>query len=142
MESVIIRSAVCADLEQIIGIDLSTRNHQSRRALVESAIGRGECLMALDNGLLLGYGLMNYGFFNRGFVALIWVDVAHRRRGVATALFDEFERRCQSSRIFSSANRSNLATCGFLTSRSYVLSGMVQDLDEDDPEMFYSKKLR
>jgi hypothetical protein len=25
--------------------------------------------------------------------------------------------------------------------RGYVLSGMVQDLDEGDPEMFYSKKL-
>jgi hypothetical protein len=30
---------------------------------------------------------------------------------------------------------------GLLASRGYGLSGMVQDLDEGDPEMFYSKKL-
>jgi hypothetical protein len=58
-----------------------------------------------------------------------------------TSLFDEFERQCRSNRIFTSANLSNLPMHAFLASRGYVLSGMVQDLDNGDPEMFFSKLL-
>ena len=142
MPVVMVRPAVSADIEQILRMDSSVQVDQSRRALIQSAVDRGECLVAVNNGILLGYGVMNYAFFDRGFVWLVYVDAAQRRRGVGSRLFDEFERRCRSSRIFTSANLSNLPMQGFLASRGYVLSGMIQDLDEGDPEMFYSKRLR
>jgi len=49
---------------------------------------------------------MTHGFFSRGFVSLIFVDTADRRRRVGSGLFDEFEGRCGSSRIFTPANLS------------------------------------
>jgi Acetyltransferase (GNAT) family len=142
MSLVTVRPAVRTDLGHISRIDAQARVGQSRRATIEGAICRGECLLALDGATPLGYGVMNYEFLDRGFVLLIYVDVAHRRRHIATCLFDEFERRCKTNRIFTSANLSNLAMQALLTARGYALSGIVQDLDPGDPEIFYSKRLR
>jgi GNAT superfamily N-acetyltransferase len=141
MGLVTVRSAVSTDIEHIVRIDSCARADETRRTLIESGIARAECLVAFDDELPVGYGVMSHLFFNRGFVSLIYVDAAHRRQRVATRLFDEFERRCRSNRIFTSTNLSNLTMQGLLASRGYGLSGMVQDLDEGDPEMFYSKKL-
>jgi GNAT superfamily N-acetyltransferase len=135
----VVRLAVSTDVEQILAIDPTA---VTRRTLIQSAINDGECFVAASNGVLLGYGLMDHEFFDRGFVRLIYVHTAHRRLGVATRLFDELETQCKSNRIFSSTNLSNQPMRGFLVSRGYVLSGMIQDLDEGDPEMFYSKRLR
>jgi ribosomal protein S18 acetylase RimI-like enzyme len=137
-----VRPAVRTHLDQILRIDSSADVAKSRRTLIETAIDRGECLVALKNDIPVGYAIMNHGFFDRGFVSLVYVDPAHRRRKAGTNLFDECERRCKSVRIFTSANLSNLSIQGFLLSRGYVLSGTVQHLDEGDPELFYSKKLR
>jgi ribosomal protein S18 acetylase RimI-like enzyme len=123
-------------------MDAEARADRSLQSTIEGAIGRGECLVALDGATPLGYGVMNHEFFGRGFVLLIYVDTAHRRRHVASCLFDEFERRCKTNRIFTSANLSNLAMQALLTKRGYALSGVVQDLDLGDPEIFYSKTLR
>ena len=137
-----VRLAVNTDIEQILALDSSAQTDQSRRAFILSAVDDSECFVAEGNGVLLGYGVMNYGFFDRGFVRTIYVDTAYRRSRVATRLFEEFEERCKSTRIFTSTNLSNLPMQAFLVSRGYVLSGVVQDLDEGDPEMFYSKRLR
>jgi ribosomal protein S18 acetylase RimI-like enzyme len=137
-----IRLAVHTDINQIRRIDSSAQIDESRQGLIEKAIDRGECLIALNDGILVGYAIMNHDFFDRGFVSLIYVDPAHRRCKIGSSLFDECESRCKSTRIFASANLSNLPMQGFLVSREYVLSGTVQNLDEGDPELFYSKKLR
>jgi GNAT superfamily N-acetyltransferase len=140
--SVIVRPAADTDIEQIVRVDSPLQIKLPRRVSVQNAIGQGECFIALHDRILVGYGIMNHAFFDRGFVSLVYVDPTHRRRGVGSRLFDEFESRCRSSRIFTSTNLSNLPMHGFLASRCYTLSGVVQDIDEGDPEMFYSKRLR
>jgi GNAT superfamily N-acetyltransferase len=140
--SVIVRPAADTDIEQIVRVDSPLQIKLPRRVSVQNAIGQGECFVALDDRILVGYGIMNHAFFDRGFVSLVYVDPTHRRRGVGSRLFDEFESRCRSSRIFTSTNLSNLPMHGFLASRRYTLSGVIQDIDEGDPEMFYSKRLR
>jgi ribosomal protein S18 acetylase RimI-like enzyme len=137
-----VRPAVRTDIDQILRLDSSAEVGNSRRTVVRSAIDRGECLVALNNEMVVAYALMNHGFFERGFVSLIYVDPTHRRHKIGSSLFDECESRCKSTRIFTSTNQSNLPMQGFLVSRGYVLSGKVQDLDEGDPELFYSKRLR
>jgi GNAT superfamily N-acetyltransferase len=142
MGLVTIRPAVLTDLEHISRMDAQARVDQSRRAAIEGGICRGECLLALHGATPIGYGVMNHEFFDHGFVWLIYVEESHRRRHIATCLFGEFERRCKTNRIFTSANLSNLAMQALLTARGYTLSGIVQDLDPGDPEIFYSKRLR
>jgi hypothetical protein len=83
MPVVTIRPAVSTDIEQILRMDSSAQVDQSRQALVG-----GECFVAVNNGILFGYGVMNYGFFDRGFVSLVYVGAAHRRNHVGSSLFD------------------------------------------------------
>ena len=142
MIAVLVRPAEANDVEDIVRMDPSAQVDQARRALVHSAVQRGECWVAVDSEVPVGFGVMSHVFFDRGFISLVYVDAAHRRRGVGARLFDEFEGCCRSNRIFTSANLSNLAMQAFLASRGYVLSGMVQDLDDGDPEMFFSKRVR
>jgi ribosomal protein S18 acetylase RimI-like enzyme len=137
-----VRLAARTDIDQILRLDSSAEIDKSRQAVVRNAIDRCECLVALNNGMVVGYAIMNYGFFERGFVSLIYVDPTHRRHKVGSSLFDECESRCKSTRIFTSSNESNLPMQAFLVSRGYVLSGKVHDLDDGDPELFYSKRLR
>ena len=139
MPAVVVRPVVRADIERILEMDPSALA-EARHALVQSAVGRSECLVAVESGTVVGYGVMNHQFFERGFVSLIYVETTQRRRRVSSSFFDEFERK--SDRLFTSANISNLPMQQFLVSRGYVLSGVVQDLDKDDPEIFYSKKVR
>jgi ribosomal protein S18 acetylase RimI-like enzyme len=142
MSTVIVRPAVDTDIEQIMRVHSFPQIKLPRRVSVQNAVDRAECYVALDHGILLGYGIINHSFFDHGFVSLVYVDPAQRRRGVGSSLFDEFEGRCRSFRIFTSTNLSNLPMHGFLASRHYTLSGVIQDIDEGDPEMFYSKRLR
>jgi GNAT superfamily N-acetyltransferase len=123
-------------------VEASPQIKLPRRVSVQNAVDQAECYVALYHGILLGYGIINHSFFDHGFVSLAYVDPAHRRRGVGSGLFDEFEGRCRRSRIFTSTNLSNLPMHGFLASRRYTLSGVIQDIDEGDPEMFYRKRLR
>jgi N-acetylglutamate synthase-like GNAT family acetyltransferase len=137
-----VRLAARADIDQILRLDSSAEARKSRQAVVQNAIDRGECLVALDDGMIVGYAVMNHGFFERGFVALMYIVPTYRRHKVGSSLFAECESRCKSARIFTSTNESNLPMQRFLASRGYVLSGKVQDLDKGDPELFYSKRLR
>jgi hypothetical protein len=89
----VVRLAISTDIEQILAIDPSVQGQSRRafmRAFIESAVDHGECFVAENNGVLFGYGVMNYGFLDRGFVHLIYVDTAHQRGRVASRLFDEF----------------------------------------------------
>jgi hypothetical protein len=57
------------------------------------------------------------------------------------ALDGDAERACRTPRIFTSTNRSNLPMQRLLEGLGYRLSGMVDDLDPGDPELFYSRGL-
>src|SRR5689334_22698917 len=120
----VVRLAKSTDIAQILAIDPSAEG--SRQVFVRSAVENHECFVAEGDGTILGYGVMNYGFFNRGFVPLIYVDTPRRRSRIGSALFDCFEGQCRTTRIFTSTNLSNLPMQAFLGSRGYVLSGVVQ----------------
>jgi hypothetical protein len=103
-----VRPAALADLEQICLIDPSIQFDLEGWERLQKAIGVGECLVAEQDHRLAGYGCTDYRFFERGFVSLVYVPIHHRRRGAASGLFDAFEERCKSTRIFTSTNLSNL----------------------------------
>src|SRR5688572_29822970 len=137
-----VRPAANSDLGRICLLNDPSIPWLPNRERLEDVIAAGGCLVVEDEDNLIGYGCMDYRFFKRGFVWLVFVSIHHRRRGCASKLFDVFEAQCRSKRIFTSTNLSNLPMQALLNSRKYVLSGVVQDLDEGDPELFYSAQIR
>jgi ribosomal protein S18 acetylase RimI-like enzyme len=97
--------------------------------------------IAYVDGEVVGYATAAVKFFDRGFVWMVAVDRAHRRRGVATALIRRAEQWCPSDELFTSTNRSNVPAQRLFESLGYLESGTVDNLDPGDPEVFYCRIL-
>jgi hypothetical protein len=62
--------------------------------------------------------------------------------GAGEALVKHLESLCQTAKLFTSTNLSNLPMQSLLAKMGYILSGVIHNLDEGDPEIVYFKKLR
>ena len=64
-----------------------------------------------------------------------------RRRGLATALMRAAELECQSGKLFTSTNQSNIPMQQLCDRLGFIKSGYIENLDEGDPELIYVKLL-
>ena len=55
---------------------------------------------------------------------------------------NHLESVCRTGKIFTSTNLSNVLMQSLLSNLGYKLSGVIHNLDEDDPELVYCKVLR
>lgn len=108
---------------------------------IAPAVLATQCLVAVENGSLIGCGVLTQDFFERGFVKFLYVAEGHRRRGIGCKLLGALEARCTTAAIFASTNSSNLPMQKLLAKSGYRPSGAVEGLDPDDPELFYRKQL-
>ena len=91
--------------------------------------------------LLFGYGVLSYTFYSQGCIEMLYIAVRQRRRGAGTILLEHMERQCQTAKLFTSTNQSNVPMQTLLERHGYVLSGIIHNLDEGDPEVVYFKRL-
>jgi len=136
-----VRPAGPADVPAIAAVDPVATHDDGRRAFIVQRVALGQALVALDEDAVVGYVVLEHTFFERGFVAMLCVHPARRREGIGRTLMRHAERACRTPRIFTSTNRSNLPMQRLLEGLGYRLSGMVDDLDPGDPELFYSRCL-
>ena len=73
---------------------------------------------------------------------MIVVAAAARRRGVARRLLGAVEVRCDRPKLFTSTNASNGAAQALFERAGFVRSGVIENLDEGDPESVFFKALR
>ena len=85
---------------------------------------------------------MDYSFFEEGFIPVLYVHPDWRRHGIGKALMIHFETLCKTGKIFTSTNLSNKNMQSLLSRLEYKLSGVIHDLDENDPELVYVKYLK
>ena len=125
---------------------------QTHKSFLRRAIDTGNLYVARIDGAYAG-GLViggthaagvvfDGGFFGRGFVWLIWVQEPFRRKGVASALMRQAEEICPSDDLFTSTNQSNVPAQRLFEKLGYTRTGIVENLDEGDPEIFYFKRVR
>jgi GNAT superfamily N-acetyltransferase len=136
-----IRLAEENDIDVICAFDHVAENGEGRRLFLRKAIGTGHCHVAEDDSILKGYVILDYSFFEFGFVELLYVHPDHRREGVGAALMQYAESICTTEKLFTSTNLSNTTMQALLMKLGYEESGIVHGLDEGDPELFYRKEL-
>lgn len=136
-----IRQASEADIADLCSMDHIAAHDPGRREFIARAVNEGHCVVCETEGGLVGYGVLEYTFFEFGFVSMLYVHTGHRRQGVGTALMHALEARCSTARLFTSTNLSNLPMQRLLSRLDYILAGVVHHLDEDDPELFYVRYL-
>ena len=139
--TLLFRTADAGDIPGIRFVDPLTRADPDRAQRIASALQNGDCIVACDGDEILGFAILNYTFFDQGFVALLVVGAGSRRRGIATALLAEVERRCAKPKLYVSANQSNLPAQCLFEKCGFVRSGRVENLDVDDTELLYFKQI-
>jgi GNAT superfamily N-acetyltransferase len=137
-----IRPAVENDIDALCSFDLIAQRENERREFIRRVVTSGECFVAVEGEKVIGYGVLNYTFYYVGCIDMLYIHSDYRRSGAGAALLQHLESLCKTPKLFTSTNLSNLPMQSLLAKLNYVLSGVIHNLDEDDPEIVYFKRLR
>lgn len=140
--NVSIRKATGADVSDVIALDHVAASEEPRRKRLRDGIGVGEVDVIEADGEVVGYVLMHHNFYGNGFIELLYVRADFRRKGLGLALVQHCEKACKTQKLFTSANQSNGAMHGLLSKAGFVKSGVIENLDEGDPEVMFLKRLK
>ncbi|WP_157545890.1 GNAT family N-acetyltransferase [Microtetraspora fusca] len=135
---VVTRRANASDWAGLAGIDsIAASGDHARRESIQRWCEQGLVLMAEDASGPLGYSVLEYTFFEQGFVTMLTVAATARRQRVATYLLKATEETCTTLKLFTSTNVSNHPMQRLLQRAGWTPVGLVHGLDEGDPELFY-----
>ena len=137
-----VRLAMESDIDSIYSFDAIAQHDSRRRDFVSRSVAAGDCFVAVDERVIIGYAVLEYTFYDNGFVSMLYVHLEHRRLGVGTRLMKHLESVCQTNKLFTSTNLSNIPMQSLLVRLGYKLSGVIHNLDEDDAELVYVKFLK
>lgn len=135
-----IRVATLGDITAIAAFDLIAQGEPERQRFIDAAVMNGQCWVLEIAGEVTAYIIMSAHFFGWPFIDLVYVRSDQRQFGYATALMRHIEAICGREKLFTSTNLSNLAMQRLLEKLGYTISGVVHNLDEGDPEVFYFKR--
>ncbi|EDL65500.1 hypothetical protein BSG1_00340 [Bacillus sp. SG-1] len=138
---IIISKAQITDLDEIVAVDSEVIGSKARSSIIREAIKTGQCLAAKENDTVGGFLIYNLHFFECTFISLVIVSPPQRRRGYASRLIESMFHHSPTPKIFSSTNRSNLAMQRVFAACGFQPSGIVENLDEGDPELIYFKRI-
>jgi ribosomal protein S18 acetylase RimI-like enzyme len=127
------------NLEKIVKIDSELIGNTSRRNYIKKSIGFGKCIVAKEKDDIVGFLIYDTNFFECAFISLIIVSPCCRRKGYASLLLDYMVSSSPTTKVFSSTNRSNINMQRAFEINGFIQSGMVENLDDGDPEIIYFK---
>ncbi|MBJ7983268.1 GNAT family N-acetyltransferase [Bacillus cereus] len=131
------------DLDSIVHIDVAVIGDDSRRNYIKHAIDEEKCIIVKEDNSIFGFLTYDTKFFDCTFLSLIIVSPTKRRQGHASLLISYMLSHSPTQKIFSSTNESNESMQKVFSANGFIRSGIVENLDEGDPEIiFYIKKLR
>lgn len=137
-----IRLACESDVEVLCSLDLIACREDERGKFIRRSIASNTCFVAVADEEVIGYGVLNYTFYSNGFIDMLYVHSDHRRSGAGAALLRHTESLCQTPKLFTSTNLSNLPMQSLLSRSGYELSGVIHNLDVGDPEIVYYKRVK
>ena len=127
------------DLDEIMKIDSEVIGNTNRRDYVENAIKQGYCIVIKEKQEIVGFLIYETNFFENYFISLVVVAPLKRRKGYASLLINQMLKIPSAIKIFSSTNRSNTEMQKVFSANGFIRSGMIENLDEGDPEVIYFK---
>ena len=135
-----IRQAVEADELAICSLDHIAQYDDKRKQFIIDAVSAGRCFVAVVDGNVVGFIVLEYTFYANGFISLLYVHPDFRRQGIGSELIRHVETICQTEKLFTSTNESNVPMQNILRKLGYVRSGTIDNLDKGDPECVYFKR--
>ncbi|MER6944470.1 GNAT family N-acetyltransferase [Nonomuraea sp. NPDC000554] len=133
-----VRAGGAVDVEALVILDSVARSDGGeRRGSIERWCRDGSVLVADTPAGLVGYCVVEYTFFEQGFVTMLMVAESARGHGVGERLLRAAAASCQTAKLFTSTNLSNHPMQRLLHRVGWRSVGMVHGLDKGDPEVFY-----
>lgn len=134
----VVRRARAEDAGALIDVDpVAAGGDDHRQAAVRRWCQEGAAVVAEGAAGPLGYCVVEYTFFEQGFVSMLMVAPAARGRGVGQQLLDAVAASCATPKLFTSTNVSNQPMRRLLQRAGWSPVGLLHGLDEGDPELFY-----
>ncbi|MGD6879629.1 GNAT family N-acetyltransferase [Bacillus infantis] len=134
----IVRASI-ENLEKLVQIDREVIGNSSRRDYIEKSIKLGKCIVAKESEVIAGFLIYDINFFECTFISLIIVNPSSRRKGFASLLLDYMVSSSPTAKVFSSTNHSNINMQRVFEKNGFIQSGVVENLDDGDPEIIYFK---
>lgn len=146
MENIRLRKATSKDSAIVVDFDyrLNKDEHTklNREEKITTAISNDECFLILADNREVGFVIFDYRFFDQGWIELIIIDEKYRGKGIGGKTFDIICEQCKSDKVFTSTNSSNTQMQRALTKADFTFAGILNGLDDGDPELFYYKKAK
>ena len=135
-----IRQAEEKDIIAICSFD-HLANREKRRTFIQNSVRSEVAYVAVLDRKIAGYAVLDYSFYHQGFMSMLYVHPDHRRKGIGSAIVRHVESICRTEKLFTSTNESNLPMQALMAKLGYIPSGIINNLDEGDPELIYFKRL-
>jgi ribosomal protein S18 acetylase RimI-like enzyme len=136
-----IRKSAREDISVISHCDTKSASG-GRREFLERTVQRGGGYTLEQDGKAIGIGILEYTFFEHGFISLIYVSRAARRTGAGEMLLQYLVSICGTPKVFSSTNQSNGPMQALFAKAGFERSGVIHNLDPGDPEIVYYKAIK
>ena len=135
-----IRPAILSDYDDVVALDSDLPHGSPRAEALRLWVNAGEAYIAFADSEPAGYAVMTRHFFDRAFVELLMVGARFRRTGIATAMMRYLAGISPTELLWTSTNESNAPMRALLAAEGFIPSGVVEGLDEGDPELFFRKR--
>jgi ribosomal protein S18 acetylase RimI-like enzyme len=134
-----VRRAIMSDLPGLMILDQRTAGRDSQRvADLRRHIEVGELHIHVGPNGVDGYFVVGpRRFFGRDFVEFLFVAPAVRRSGLGTHLLCAALDLEGTPQVFTSTNQSNTLMRDLLTQADWQPSGLLEGLDDGDPELVF-----
>jgi GNAT superfamily N-acetyltransferase len=136
-----IRRAQPADAAPLIGFDEIARTEPRRVAFIHRVVASPTCFVAVERDTVVAYADLTYALYDVGLIDMLYISRPFRRRGIGSTLVLYLEQQCTTPKLFTSTSQSNLPMQALLAKLGYRPSGVIEDLNDDEPELMFMKHL-
>lgn len=89
------------------------------------------------DGEVRAYGVLETTFLGHALISMVYVDPSWRRRGAATARLTHLCAVSPTPKVFSLTNLSNAPMHALCRRLGWEVNGLLNHLDDGDPEVVY-----
>jgi ribosomal protein S18 acetylase RimI-like enzyme len=137
----LIRRGIEADASALKDLDTIVPIDPARAECIDHWLREELVLVAEVQGRVVGYGVLDHGFFGQSNVAMLMIDEDYRGRKLGERILRKLEELGDTPKFFVTTNLSNHRMQRLLSRMGYRPGGYIHELDPGDPELVFVKDI-